>query len=151
MTAHGDFIYPKIVTEEWCRAAENGDIESTTIVPSGFLDWGLRNGFLGFDIPRRKVVLFDQGIHMSTGMTLDFLARCVVSVLRMPAESTRNRRIHVAEARFSGREVVEDVVGEKFEVVFRGTEELWEEARQGIWKMGWCGMTVGNSSLKENL
>lgn len=133
------------VVEELEKLAENHEIEYTTIVSSGFLDWGLDTGFLGFDIPGRKVTLYDQGIHKATGVTLDFLARCIVSVLRMPKDVTKNKRIRVAETSYSGKEILnilEEVTGEKFEVTLETTAELVEKAKDVNGRMFMVGFIL---------
>jgi len=73
------------------------------------------------------------------------LARSVVTVLKMPQEDTRNKRIRVAEAQYSGRQIVdilEETVGEKFEVTYTSTADFIAEAKEGI-KAGDFSKVVG--------
>lgn len=119
------------VVEQVEKAAERGEIEYTTIVPGGFLDWALDVEFIGINIPGRKITLFDGGVHIATGSTLDFIARSIVAVLKMPKNETRNKRIRIAEASYTGQEllnILEDVIGEKFEVTSVPTASLVETA-----------------------
>lgn len=137
--------YKADVAEKLQKEADKGEIEFSTIVCGGFLDWGLGNGFIGIDIPGRKATLFDEGKHISTGVTLDFLARSIVTVVKMPLESTRNKRIRVAEAPYSGREIVdilEETLGEKFDITYTSTADLIADGREGI-KAGDPSKVVG--------
>jgi len=128
------------------QAAEKHEIEYTTVVSSGFLDWGLNTGFIGFDISGRKAILYDNGIHTATGVTLDFLARSVVAVLRMPQDETKNKRIRVAETSYSGKEILgllEEVTGEKFEVTSETTAGIMKKAGDAKGRMFIVGWILG--------
>lgn len=112
--------------------ANEGKIEYTTLVTGGLLDWGLNAGFLGFDVPQCKAVLYDGGKAFATGCTMDFVARAVETLLRMPAAETKNRRVKIAEVRYTGAEILglfEDVTGKKWSVTESSTAQLTESAR----------------------
>ncbi|MCJ1288944.1 hypothetical protein MMC34_000475 [Xylographa carneopallida] len=104
--ASGSALVPKIaLAERLEREGREGRIEWTTIVCGGFLDWGLQNGFIGFHIKERTATLNDGGKHMATGCTVAFIAACVVRAITSRDE-VKNRRVRIAEVRYSGLEIL---------------------------------------------
>jgi len=53
--------------------AKNGQIEYTTIVTGGILDWWFENGDLGVNAAQRKATLYDGGEIKTSGSTTDFI------------------------------------------------------------------------------
>lgn len=77
-----------------------------TFISTGFfLDWGLDNGFLGFDISKHTAVLYDQGKNLTSGATLPTIAKAVVAAIRNP-QVTLNKRIFVADAVFTQQQAL---------------------------------------------
>lgn len=115
------------------NAASRGDITYTQFVPAGWLDWGLANGFLGFDVKTRKARLVDNGAHKATGCTEPFIAEAVVSMLKQPPSETENKKIQIAEVEYSGKELLacfEEETGTKWEVENITPPELLEIAEK---------------------
>ena len=115
------------------KLAEAGEIEYTTIVSGAILDWWFENGDLGVDMRRKKVTLYDGGEKEVTGSTTDFISHCVGAIVTMPPETTKNRRIRIAEVKYSGEEISEafqEVTGEKWEVDERSTDTLLNEGKK---------------------
>jgi uncharacterized protein YbjT (DUF2867 family) len=113
--------------------AEMGTIEYTTLVPGGILDWWFENGDLGVDRKRKKIILYDGGEKEVTGSTTDFIASCVGAVVRMDPEQTKNKRIRIAEVKYSGTKLLnafEEVTGEEWEVEEKSTDLLLDEGRK---------------------
>jgi len=126
--------------------ATEGVIEYTTLVTGGILDWWFENGDLGIDIKGKKGTLHDGGEKWVSGSTACFIAECVGAVVSMPKE-TRNRRIRVAEVRYSGREVLqtfEEVTGEKWEVEEKSTDLLLAEGKKAGTMGDIRGFYLGN-------
>ena len=114
-------------------AASQGDITYTLFVPAGWLDWGLDNGFLGFDIKARKARLVDQGAHKATACTQPFIAQSVVNMLKQPPSETENKNIPLAEVEYTGLELLklfEAETGAKWEVTNITLPELLETAEK---------------------
>jgi hypothetical protein len=117
------------------NAAERGEITYTQFIPSGWMDWGLPNGFMGFDIKARKARLVDSGAHTATGCTQPFIAEAVISMLKQPPNETENKMIHIAEVEYSGQELLslfEDETGSKWQVediTPQGLLELADKAK----------------------
>ena len=77
-----------------------------TLIATGlFLDWGLDNTLLGFDIKNRSAILYDEGRALTSATTLPTIGKAVVGVLRNP-QLTQNKRIFVADAIFTQREAL---------------------------------------------
>ena len=115
--------------------AASGAIDYTTLVVGGFLDLGLKSGFMGFDIANHQAKLYDDGAHKTTGSTLAFIAQAVVTVLQIPRDRTRNRRIHAVEVEYSGQELLaafEQETGRKWTVERISTDELKDRFRRAL-------------------
>lgn len=122
--------------DQLAEIAATGAIAYTTLVVGGFLDLGLQSGLLGFDLRRRKAVLYDHGTEGTCGSSVGFVAEAVVAALRMPEGEIRNRRVHAVEVEYSGREILralEEVTGEMWSVEEKGGEEL---VRRGTKALG---------------
>jgi hypothetical protein len=80
-------------------------IAYTLISTGAFLDWGLDNGILGFDIKNHTAVLYDDGKNLASGTTLPTVGKAVVAVLHNP-KLTLNKRIYVADATFTQQQAL---------------------------------------------
>ncbi|KKY21360.1 putative isoflavone reductase family protein [Phaeomoniella chlamydospora] len=88
-------------------AVDEEKIEFTTIVPCAFIDYCLETGWWGFNIKKQTVpTKLAQANSPRTGCTLDFTAEAVAMSLRMPPERTRNKRIHIAETTYTGKDIL---------------------------------------------
>lgn len=109
--------------------ASSGQITYTTLVTGGFLDWGIKSGMLGFDLAQHAATLYDGGQHKVTACTVSFVAKAILTALRMPTEKTANKRLYVAEVEYSGEELlrtIELASGGKWSVTQLGTESAKE-------------------------
>lgn len=99
------------------------------------------------NINRKKVTLYDGGEKDVTGCSVDFIAQCIGAVVRLAPETTKNRRIHIAEVKYSGKELsetVEEVTGEKWEVEEKSTDTIWEEGKKAGARGDVRGFYLGN-------
>ncbi|CAF3649068.1 unnamed protein product [Adineta steineri] len=111
----------------------------TFISTGAFLDWGLDNGFLGFDIPNRAVTLYDDGKHLVSGTLLKNLGKAVVAILHHP-ELTLNQRICLADTTFTQEEVLnllKKYTDNKWTVKHITTEEVLKQAQEDWEKDNW--------------
>lgn len=109
--------------------ASSGQITYTTLVTGGFLDWGIKSGMLGFDLAQHAATLYDGGQHKVTACTVSFVAKAILTALRMPTEKTANKRLYVAEIEYSGEELlrtIELASGGKWSVTQLSTESAKE-------------------------
>ena len=111
------------------------------------MDWWFENGNLGLDVNGKKATLYDGGEKEATGSTTDFIAQCVGAVVRMNQEQTKNKRIRIAEVRYSGKkllEAFEEVTGEKWEVEEKSKNALLNEGREAGAKGDMRAFYLGN-------
>ncbi|KAH8808809.1 hypothetical protein F5884DRAFT_793425 [Xylogone sp. PMI_703] len=86
---------------------ESDTISSTTIVSGMFIDFAMRGHHGNYDPKSRKATLFDGGDVPATGCSSDFIAASVIAALQMSERETKNKRIHIAEAKYTGRQILE--------------------------------------------
>ena len=82
-----------------------------------------------------------------TGVTTRFVARCIGAIITMPGESTKNKRIRIAEFEYTGKALLqkfEEVTNEKWTVVDRSTDEVLSGAMQAGEKGDVRGFYIGN-------
>ncbi|UJR22891.1 hypothetical protein I4U23_025919 [Adineta vaga] len=109
----------------------------TFISTGAFLDWGLDNSFLCFDIPSRTATLYDEGKHTVSGTVLNNLGKAVVAILRHP-ELTLNQRICLADTTFTQQEILallEKYTDTKWTVNHVTTQDTLKRAEEE-WKKG---------------
>ena len=69
------------------EAAKEGKISYTFIITGPFADWGLNNGFLGFDLKNHQVTLYDDGQKEVTFTPIRDVGRFIVATLKNPSEA----------------------------------------------------------------
>ena len=109
------------------RLSEGSDTYCLSISVGAFLDSGLQNGFLGFNLSTTTATLFDEGVHKATGSTLAFVGRAVRSIIQMPLAGPKYQRVQVAEVEYSGQELLklfERYTGKSWNRVDVSTEAL---------------------------
>ncbi|KAJ4381073.1 hypothetical protein N0V86_003420 [Didymella sp. IMI 355093] len=93
-------------------------ISWTSVITGPFFDWGLKVGFLGFDLQDKSFTIVDSGdATFSTTNTL-FIGKALVAALEK-AEETKNQYVYVSGFQISQNElleVAEKASGEKFTV-----------------------------------
>ena len=127
--------------------AEAGEIEYTTLVTGAFLDWWFEGGELGVHVKEKRVTLYDGGDKPATGSTTEFIAECVGAIVTMPPETTKNRRIRIAEVKYSGKEIAatfQAATGEKWAVEEKSTAALLEEGKKAFAKGDARGFYLAN-------
>lgn len=124
----------------------------TTIVTGMFTDLffgGLLNIWNWTDL---EVMSIDGGDKVFTTSSTDFIAACVVAVLKMDEEKTKNRRIRVAENQTTIQgitSVLEEVSGQRFKRVAKTSEEL-SKAKDEATRAGDFVMAYVNAVLRVN-
>ena len=133
--------------ERLAELAKAGQIEYTTLVTGGLIDWALEHGFGGVNLAQKELVLFDKGFNTCTACTTDFVARAVTTILQMPEEETRNRRIRIAEIRYSGTQLLDALriaTSTSWLVKYASTEQALESGRQALEQGDVRGAYVGH-------
>jgi hypothetical protein len=122
------FVASKVEAIQLLKKYES-HLAHTFITTGGFLDWGLDNGFLGYDIPNHTVTLYDEGKNLVSGATLPSIGKAVVAVIHHP-ELTLNKRIYIADATFTQQEalaLLEKYTGTKWTVKHLRTEDSYKQ------------------------
>jgi tRNA G18 (ribose-2'-O)-methylase SpoU len=122
-------LHPRVQHAQWFVSFgdSNEEISFTTIVSGMFLDLAIKGHHGNYDLKKKTATLFDNGNVQATGCSADFIAASVVAALKMPEEETKNQRIHIAEVRYTGRQILEaleEVTKTKFEVIQISSEQL---------------------------
>ncbi|OJD29109.1 uncharacterized protein BKCO1_930001 [Diplodia corticola] len=132
------FLNGKREVVDYLKSKE-GAIEWTGVVTGPFFDWGLKVGFLGFDVAGRKASVWDGGVARWGTTNVKDIGRALVGlVTRGEAwEKSANRYVYVAGFVVTQKEVLaafEKVTGEKWSVEEVSVEARAKAAREGIEK-----------------
>lgn len=117
--------------------AKQGKISWTGIATGPFFDWGLRVGFLQFDIKNHEVTLYDEGKAHITYSNLDDIGLFVALSLQY-ADKTENRYLQLGTfvaTQLEILEVAEKVTGKKWPIkAHKTTEEAKQLAKEAFAK-----------------
>ncbi|KIM21337.1 hypothetical protein M408DRAFT_304873 [Serendipita vermifera MAFF 305830] len=132
---------PKLKVAEYINAKSSaGEIEFTTITNGPFFDWGLTHQFLGFDIPNKKVTIYNGGTRLFNATTLESIATAIVSVLSSP-EQYKNRDLRISDFHISQKDILSILEAEtnsKFEVAQEvDADKLQETSQANLRKGDW--------------
>ncbi|KAB5533387.1 isoflavone reductase family protein [Coniochaeta sp. 2T2.1] len=123
-----------VVRERLEQLAEEsgGKFTWTSLVAGHFFDWGLRDGFLHFDLKKRKAEILGDGTRRSSNSTLAQVGRAVVQALLKP-EETRNRVLLMQSFCVSQLDILrslERVMGQDWEVEYLDLDEFVAEKKR---------------------
>ncbi|KAH7025328.1 hypothetical protein B0J12DRAFT_733140 [Macrophomina phaseolina] len=136
VVARVPFVRAKREVVEYLRGKEGEGLEWTAVITGTFFDWGLWQGWFGFDLERREVMLWDGGEAVWAATELDVVGKALVGLLgrREAYARARNGYVYVAGQVTSQREVwgvLERVTGERFVVATQvDAEEHAERVRR---------------------
>ncbi|OCL12347.1 isoflavone reductase family protein-like protein CipA [Glonium stellatum] len=110
--------------------SKESEITWSSLITGPFFDWGIKVGFLGFDLSSKTVTLIDNGTAPFSATTLSQIGKALIAILSHPAE-TSNKYIYVSSFNTSQREVlevVEKISGQKWTVKNVNSKELIADA-----------------------
>ncbi|KAF3916378.1 hypothetical protein ABW21_db0206333 [Orbilia brochopaga] len=116
------------------KLADEGKIEYTLIASGAFFDWGLQQGFIGFNLKERKATIFNSGDKPMSLSTLPHIAKVVVWSITHPDE-TRNRTIRFYSHRTTQNELLaalEKLTGTKWTVEKVSTDVWIAQGEEGV-------------------
>ncbi|KAM0542851.1 hypothetical protein ACHAPJ_012574 [Fusarium lateritium] len=119
---------------EYLKSKENDGLTWTGLATGLLFDWGLANGFLGYDLEKRTAMIWDDGNKKFTLINQKQLARAVVSILEHPQE-TANCYLCVYSVETTQNEILaalEEATGTKWTVNSTSTDEQITEAREKL-------------------
>jgi len=130
----------KVATVDYLKKKEE-EITWSALLNGGFLDWGLKVGFLGVDIPNKKATLYDGGNSPFSATILSDIGQAIVGILTHP-EETKNRYVFVQSAVVTQNKLLaaaEKATGEKFVIEHQNTEEVEKAGNEKIAKGDFSG------------
>lgn len=114
------------------KTKEETGLTWTAIHTGQFFDWGLRDGWLDYDLQNRKAVIYDSGNKLWSTTNIGTAAAAVVKVLQKPEETT-NRSVHVASFTVSQLQVLdalEQATGCKWKTEHMTSKEALDKAAE---------------------
>ncbi|KAL2867810.1 aromatic alcohol reductase [Aspergillus lucknowensis] len=90
---------------DYLKSKESDSFTWTGLATSVLLDWGLANGFLGYDIASRTATIWDGGNSRFTATNEKQLGDAVVSVLQRP-QATANQYLYISSVETSQNEIL---------------------------------------------
>ncbi|CEI62538.1 hypothetical protein FVEN_g5080 [Fusarium venenatum] len=119
---------------DYLKSKEKDGLSWTGLATGLLFDWGLANGFLGYDIKNRTAKVWDEGNKRFTLTNEKQLAQAIISTLQHP-EETRNRYLYVYSVVTTQNEILnslEQATGEKWNVERTTTDAEVTEARKRL-------------------
>ncbi|PSN75101.1 isoflavone reductase [Corynespora cassiicola Philippines] len=148
----------KVQTVNYLREKEP-NMEWTSIITGGWLDWGLKGGHYPFDFRSRTATIIDGGETTFTTTTLSKVGKAILAVLEH-AEMTRNKYVYVSSFNINQIELLralEKVDGRKWDIRHETSEELIKKGKEIISKGDYAGtgslvkaLMFGNSGLGDS-
>jgi len=114
---------------DYLKSKEN-EITWSSLITGPFFDWGLKVGFLGFDLSSKTVTLIDNGTTPFSSTNLSQIGKALIAILQHPAE-TANKYIYVSSFNISQSDILavfEKVSGEKWTAKNVDSKELIQDA-----------------------
>jgi uncharacterized protein YbjT (DUF2867 family) len=126
---------PKQKTIEFLKTKEAAGLSWTGVVVGGFFDWAFATpGFMGWDLPGRKVTIFDGGDIEYEATTMPQIGRAVTAALTVEhEEATKNKYIYVNSFTVTQNKVLailEELTGDKFAVAHATRADLIKTSRE---------------------
>ncbi|KAL4863330.1 hypothetical protein BDV12DRAFT_177573 [Aspergillus spectabilis] len=90
---------------ECLKSKQSPSFTWTGLACALLLDWGIANGFLGFDIGSRSATIWDRGDKAFTLTNQKQLGDALISVLRQP-EATANQYLYISSVETTQKEVL---------------------------------------------
>ncbi|KAF1929371.1 isoflavone reductase family protein [Didymella exigua CBS 183.55] len=101
----------------YLKSKENA-ISWTSVITGPFFDWGLKVGFLGFNLQEHTFTIVDSGDATFSTTNLLYVGKALVAALEK-AGQTENQYVYVSEFQISQNELLkaaEEISGKKFTV-----------------------------------
>lgn len=154
-----NFRKKREVREHCMRLVEDGQAESeselefswTSLFTGHFFDWGLTSELLGFDVPKRRGIMFDGGKrHHWSASTTAQIGRAVVGVFDNLEKGTANRVLLVQSFRITQQEVLE-ILNELLPSSGKGKLEVKDVESRGYVKDRIDGAAKGEYDATEEM
>jgi hypothetical protein len=129
----------KVDLVKYLKSKEGEGLSWTSFITNPFFDFGLKVGFLPFDLKTRKATLWDGGEAWWSTITLPAVGRALVKLFTEGdvQEKAKNRYVRIQSFTTTQKEVLaalERATGQKWEVEEADGEALEKEAMEQIGK-----------------
>ncbi|OAG42678.1 hypothetical protein AYO21_02961 [Fonsecaea monophora] len=122
------FLKAKVAAVDYLRSKQD-KISWTAVIIGALFDWGLNiPGFGGWNVPDRKVTIYDGGEIPYEATTLDQVGRGVTAILKHP-DITKNNYVYINSFTITQNqllEIFEKITGDQFAVTHDSSEQLWQ-------------------------
>lgn len=119
---------------KYLKAQEDKGLTWTAIITGPFFDWCIANGAMGFDLAKRKAMIYDNGDQAFSASTVALIGCAVARTLLQP-EAPQNRYIYVSSFTTTQNEILsilEKYSNGHWEVTRVNSKSKIEEARKEI-------------------
>ncbi|KAK4071760.1 uncharacterized protein Triagg1_5998 [Trichoderma aggressivum f. europaeum] len=119
---------------EYLKTKQSPGFSWTGVATSLLFDWGLRNGFLGYDIANKTATVWDGGDKRFTLTNERDLGIAITSVLKKP-EETSNKYLFISSVETTQNEILtalEEATNTKWTINITTTEEQVNDAFQKL-------------------
>jgi hypothetical protein len=119
---------------EYLRTQERNGLTWTALITGPFFDWGLANGFTGFDLPNHKAMIYDDGDQHFSTSTVPLIANAVAKILLQP-DATLNRYVYISSFTTTQNKILamlEKYSSVQWEVARVSSKAKIEEAREAF-------------------
>lgn len=111
----------------YLRTKESAGLSWSAVVVGSFFDWTFEHpGFLGWNVPKRQVTLFDGGNVEYEATTVPQIARTILAALKPEYfKATKNQYVFVNSWTLTQKQILEGLerlTGDKFEVSVESAE-----------------------------
>lgn len=136
---------PKVEAVEYLKSKESNTFSWTSVCTGAFFDWGLKTGFLGFNLQERSAKIWDDGNTPFSTTNLALIGEAVVSILTPEhVQETKNTTVYVASHTTTQNKILagfEKITGDKWKVEHVDSAALLEESTNKL-KAGNFGLDV---------
>lgn len=132
----------KVEIRKFLESKEGQGLTWTGLVVGAFLDWGLEDGFLGFDLKSKTATISDSGTTPTNFTLLATTGLATVAILDKPAE-TANRYVFINSFRTTQNEILsalQTVTHQKWNVKHTTCEEESKIGNEKLEKGDWSGI-----------
>ncbi|KAL8919123.1 MAG: hypothetical protein Q9172_005127 [Xanthocarpia lactea] len=115
----------KTAITNYLKTKESSGLSWTAVINGAFFDWGLRTGFLGFDLETHTATIFDSGEAVVNGTNLSDVAQSIVAILSRP-EETANKYMFIQNVKATQNQILaalEKSTGKEWTVKRRSAAE----------------------------
>ena len=132
----------KLDVQKYLKSKEKEGLTWTGVINGPFFDWGIKIGFLGFDLRNNHALIYDGGNNYNDMTVFSTVAKAVVGVLQHPNE-TANRYIHINSYRTNQNQILaalEKATGTKWTVEHTTCEEQGRKGKEMLAKHDFAGV-----------